>query len=289
LNDPWASANQRWTATFNGPIPFTGGGDGLFVDAPDPAQALFEATTASFCDAGVLGGDDVEASGLGPDDPELGYGGDQLEIVGDLPPDTKGTPECEVFDLDLNPDRDPIRFAIVAATPDSLLLEELQSGPTFAAVRPCFPHETSYQVRTLDAYTVLAAGAALRHRVFADPAAGGACRVDTVGFPIVTSDPDSYYNFRALQGRTYIHPLIAFQITGAGEALDRPLGIEEDAQLVFDVGQYPFRLVIGSSSLTLIESMGFNPTDDFLYVVDQGAYQVGQINTDTSTIRNFFN
>jgi hypothetical protein len=289
VNDPWAGANERWTATFNGPIPFTSGGDGRFVDAADPSQARFEATTASFCQAGVLGGDDVAASGLGPDDPELGYGGDQLEILGDLPPETKDTPECEVFDLEVNPDRDPIRFAIVAATDDALVLEELQSGPTFAAVRPCFPHATRYQVRTLGAYTVLGGDTGLRHRVFSDPSAGGACRIDTVGFPVDPSDPDSYYNFRALQDRTYVHPLVAFQITGAGEALDRPLGIDEEAQLVFDVGSYPFRLVIGGTSLTLIESIRFNPVDDYVYVVDQGAYQVGQIDTDTSTILRYFN
>jgi hypothetical protein len=288
INDPWSAANQRWTATFNGPIPFASGGDGTFLDAPDPAQAIFRAGTARFCDAGVLGSADVAASNLGPDDPELGYGGDQLEIVGDLPPETKGLAECEAFDLEINPDRDPIRFAIASATPDSLVLTELAGEPTFDDVSLCFPRASGYQVRTLGAYTVLPGNGSLRHRVFSDPSADGACRVDTVGFPVDTSDPDSYYNFRALQDRTYVHPLVAFQITGAGSGLDRPLGLDEDARLVFDVSQYPIRLMIGTTTLTLIESMSLSPIDDQLYVVDVGAYRVAQIDTDTSSIVNFF-
>ncbi len=285
-DDPWAGASQRVTATFEGPIPLTPGGDGLLVDLGGGALR-FEAPNATFCAAGVLGTDDVAASGLGADDPELGYAGDQLEITGDLPPETRNLEECEVFDIPDDgtaADRDPIRFAIVAATDTTLELAPLQ-GTDPAAILTCFPAPTSYLVRTRDAYTVASTGLPMRHRVFSD---GGACRVDTATYPVVPGDPDSYRNFRAIPTRTYIHPLFMFEITLAGEMQDMPLELGQESQLVFDVAGYPAKLGVDLGSVPIVASMRWNPIDDRLYVVDEGQFQVAQIDADAFGILRFF-
>ncbi|MBC7174121.1 MAG: hypothetical protein H5U40_16885, partial [Polyangiaceae bacterium] len=283
LDDPWAGANQRFTATFDGAIPFTSGGNGLLVN---DGTLRFEAPNAIFCNAGVLGRADVIASSLDPSvDPEAGYGGDQLELTGDLPPSTESKEECAAFDLEPGEtflDRDPIRFQIIEARQDSLVLAPL--GDTDEAlVRHCFPRATSYRVRVRDAYVVLSSSRAVAHRVVSD---SGACRVDTASFPVVPGDPNTYRNFRAIARRTFVHPLVAFQITDAGANQDRPVDLDESSQLVFDVSRYPSKLAVTVG--TLIESMRWNPTDDRLYVVDSGAFRVAQISTDSYGVLRYF-
>jgi hypothetical protein len=285
-DDPWAGVNQRFTAIFDGIIPLSAGGNGLLVDAGGGAFR-FEAPHAAFCEVGVLGGADVTASALGPVDPEAGYGGDQLEITGDLPPDIEADAEafaeCEPFDLPndgSSSDRDPIVFQVLAANQNELTVSALGDTDPAAILR-CFPHPTAYRVRTRDAYMVAASGLPMRHRVVSE---AGECRVDTATYPVVPGDPDSYRNFRAFPGQTFIHPLVAFEIVER----EASLALGQESQLVFDVTRYPTQLALDLGAVPIVASMRWNAVDDRLYVVDEGQYQVAQIETDAFGILRFF-
>src|SRR5690606_10946510 len=250
LDDPWAVASQRVDATFDGPIPRGSGGDGRIVI--EGADVWLVAPAAAFCAAGVLGTEDVLASALGATDPEVGYLGDQVEIISDLSASAEELEQCEVFDIPddgtLN-DRDPIRFQVLEARPDRLRLAELDVS--LAAVLECFPRAFSYRVRARGAYVVTASVEGVAHRVVSDAGAGGACRVDTAGFPVVPGDAKTYANFRAFAGRTFISPSFAFHITGAGPEQDLALGIDDRSTLLFDVRRYPTKLGIDVSTTAL--------------------------------------
>ena len=80
--DPWSSPSQTWSGEWEGQLPFAVSA-GRF-DTSD--GTLFVGTGVSFCEWGVLGENDVAASGLSADDPLAGYVGDRLVFTGELIP-----------------------------------------------------------------------------------------------------------------------------------------------------------------------------------------------------------
>ena len=272
--DPWIGLRQRWSARWQGTIPGTPGGLG----ALDATTGQLTARDASFCARGVLGTDDVTASGLGPDDPEALYGGDMLVITSPVPPerDDRADPDCGLFVANNDiADPQPLAFRIESAGPTTLELgaavpitQPLGNALSLESITQCFGDFVTYEVRTADAYLVSATRAGVLHRVIDD---GGACRVDTTR-AIDPADPLTFVNFRAFEGTTYVNPAIAFEI----EPFDDNLTIDAltDALLIFDVnnGATPllfFSGTIGSVNLPSIPgTLRYLPLVDNLFVVD---------------------
>lgn len=265
--DPWLALGQTWTAVFEGPLRHAAGGRGRFVtDVMGNPGAYFVAEDVDFCSVGTLGTEDVVASALPEGDPESGYGGDMLVVTGEMPPSTRGLPECAKFLLpeeDDSRERERIAFAIEAASPGVLRLGAALPGgldTSFDEVRGCFPEPTAYAVHARDAFVVGGLRTITRHRV---QDVGGACRVVMGDFD--PTRPDTYRVFRAFPGRTFIAPEIAFEL----RAPEGGIATGTEVALGFQVGNVPGMVAVDAG--TLVESMLYAPTGTVLYVVDAGA------------------
>ena len=229
----WSTFTQRWDALWEGLIPHSEGGLGLFSDesfpidqfpgAPDQEAGIwFLGGDVPFCRVGVLGeqtGGDI-SSDLSIDLLES-YGGDRVFIVGELPPNTRDTPGCEKFE-DLRDDIDdfPVWFPIERAFND-----QLKIGPspnptryTLDEVRFCFNQFTEYEIHTQDVYTVTGTSSQFIHRVVPDPTTGE-CVLDGTR-PVVRADEDAdtpedvdtFLTARAFENTQFINPLASFWI-----------------------------------------------------------------------------
>jgi len=256
-SDPWGMVAQTWSATWNGSLPQTHGGRGRFVYPGTVASVGLSDPFMGFCDAGVLGSMDVTASGLGMDDPELGYGGDQLVVLSDVPARLQGNADCAPFVIPDSPtdERDLIAFAIVTASQGALELEPLGSF-SLAAFQTCFPDPVAYEVRTHDAYAVLGSFDGFLHRVIDG---GSQCLVDT-SQAVDPCDPTTYKNGRTFGGATFVSPQIIFEIE------DRNIPAGTDAQLLVSVGLAPPQLSLDSGTQPV--SLRYSSTDGYLYSVD---------------------
>lgn len=283
LDDPAALRQQRWYALYEGSIPTAQGVRGRLVDAGGGVHR-FQTEDATFCTWGVLGRADVSSAALGPNDPELGYGGDMLVITADLPPETVDDPACTGLALTTDTRRIRIAFEILEAYQDELVLGDyildqdytqpsvLNADPAnaFATVLNCFPQLVSYDVRVHGAYTVTSSVSTIRHRVVDD--GSGRCVVDLAGQPFDPAEPDTARSFRALPGRNFIHPEVAFRISTYAV----PSGIS--ALLTFDVVGVPVpeRVDIG----LLGSALDYNPADQRLYAVDVSSHVVSAYGLD---------
>jgi hypothetical protein len=276
--DPWISRTQVWRAQFEGQLPNATGGNGRLTTMLGGTHLV--ADDFDFCARGTLGTDDVTASALGANDPELGYAGDLLVITGELPPSTIDAPECAKFVIPENDTRDRIAFTIIEATPSVLRLGDVAPGgiaTTFAEVASCFIEPTTYAIHARESFVVSSTFTLLRHRVIDN---GGVCRVDAVTFPVDPNRPDTYRWNRAVPGRVFVAPEVAFQIRPPTETLTSGTS----ARIEFGVTQVPNRLAFDTGAL--VESMTFDPTGDVFYVVDSGS--TGLVSYDLAPLTQLF-
>lgn len=266
--DPWAIRAERWDATYAGEIPGARGVGQFSTDLDE-----ITSTGPSLCARGVLGRDDVAASGLGADDPERGYGGDRVRIVSDPPTGRVDTnPDCEIFVLpeDGSGREEELVFLVTSASDGALRLAfdpAIDSG-VYALARACFEQSLfEYQVEVGEAFAVIGSVTGFDHRVVSTP---DGCRVDTAGQPVVVGDTTTYLNARAFDGRLFQNPYLAFQIQDADELVPGTRAeltvtlTGAPGRLFADIGERPRT----TREAALVERIYFSPVDERLYVLD---------------------
>lgn len=212
----WSSFSQGWSARWEGLIPNSEGGLGLFSDQSFDGEPgnWFLGGDVPLCEVGVLGRQ--SGSSMGTDlsiDRLSEYGGDRLLVTGELPPNREDDPGCEKFiDLPENIEDAPVWFPIVRAFNDQL---EIGSSPnpnryTLDEVRFCFNQFTEYQVHTRGVYTVAGTTSGFIHRIVPDPTTGE-CAFDETR-PIDLDDVDTYLSGRAFADTLFVNPLVSFRI-----------------------------------------------------------------------------
>jgi hypothetical protein len=212
----WSNFTQRWDARWEGLIPQSEGGLGLFSDESFDGEpgTWFLGGDVPLCRVGVLGPQQGP-----PIDSDLSidlvdsYGGDRVLITGELPPNTRDDPDCKQFE-ELKEDIDdfPVWFPIVRA-----FNNQLEIGPspnpnryTLDEVRFCFNQFTEYQIHTRGAYAVTGTTSGFIHRVIPDPTTGE-CVLDAER-PVVLDDVDTFLTSRAFEDTQFINPIVSFQI-----------------------------------------------------------------------------
>jgi hypothetical protein len=212
----WSNFTQRWDARWEGLIPQSEGGLGLFSDESFDGEpgTWFLGGDVPLCRVGVLG----LQQGL-PIDSDLSidlvdsYGGDRVLITGELPPNTRDDPNCKQFE-ELKEDIDdfPVWFPIIRA-----FNNQLEIGPspnpnryTLDEVRFCFNQFTEYQIHTQNAYTVTGTTSGFIHRVIPDPTTAE-CILDAER-PVVLDDVDTFLTGRAFEDTQFINPIVSFRI-----------------------------------------------------------------------------
>ncbi|NNE20294.1 MAG: hypothetical protein HKN10_17630 [Myxococcales bacterium] len=268
----WSSFSQGWDARWQGLIPNSEGGLGLFADENLEGTEQgdwFQAGDVPFCRVGVLGPQAADAALV------ESYVGDRLVITGDLPPSTRDDPDCDDFqELMENLDERQVWFPIVQAFNDELEIGESTNTNryTLAEVRACFPEFTQYQIHTQEAYTVTGTASGFINRV--NPGADGECVLDPsrpVDLPTADDefvDVDTYLSGRAFASKQYINPLVSFQIGPFPDDAGDP--IPDATVLNFNISNQFGRLVLDTSLgiTSLPSSMLFAPQQDQLYFVD---------------------
>jgi hypothetical protein len=274
----WSSFTQRWDALWEGLIPNSEGGLGLFADQSFDGTPgdWFLAGDVPFCRVGVLGDQ------MGPDtDSNLGidhldsYGGDRVLIIGDLPPNTRAEPSCEPFiDLRDNIDDFPVWFPIIRAFNDQLEIGPSPNPSRYSLdqVRFCFNQFTEYEIHTRNVYTVIGTTSDFIHRVVPDETTGE-CVFDDAR-PIVGSgmdpllDVDTFLTGRAFEDTQFINPLVSFQI-GPFPPMT-PVTDSTVALLNFNIlNQFSVEVLDTSTSRrSLPASMLFSTDQDQLFFVD---------------------
>jgi hypothetical protein len=269
----WSTFTQRWDSLWQGVIPFSDGGLGLFSDESFEGEPgnWFLGGDVPFCEVGVLGEQDGTPEGNGLSIDQLqGYGGDRLVIVGELPPSTRDDEDCKRVFEDLRDDLDDrqIWFPIIRAFNDQL---EIGPSPnpdryTLEETARCFNQFTEYQINTVGVYTVTGSDSDFIHRVTPDETTGE-CIFDE-DRPIVDDDVDTYLTGRAFQGTQFINPLVSFQISEFQEGV--AVTDSTVALLSFNIlNQFGFELLdTGGGTRSLPASMIFSPENDQLFFVD---------------------
>ncbi|KPK51481.1 MAG: hypothetical protein AMJ63_12355 [Myxococcales bacterium SG8_38_1] len=277
----WSSFSQRWDARWQGLIPGSEGGLGLFSDESFEGEPgnWFLAGDVPFCRIGVLGEQSgtQAGNGLSVDALET-YGGDRLVITGELPPNTKDDEACKQEFEDLLEDIDDrqVWFPIIDAFNDQLEIGPSPRGSAYTdLVKRCFNQYTEYQIHTRDAYTVTGSTSGFINRVIPDDTQDGLCIFDPdrpVDLPASaddTFDVDTYLTGRAFPGTQFINPMVSFQISDFG-----PTTNPTDSTVVLAsfaiLNQFSIELLDtgGGTVRSLPASMLFSPLRDELYFVD---------------------
>ncbi len=271
----WNNFSQRWDALWEGPIPNSNGGLGLFADESFSGEPglWFQAGDVPFCEIGVIGPSELPGA-----DPSTGltnsdYVGDRLLIVGIPPASRRDDPACLEFEDVPDEIEDlPIWFPIVRAFNDQL---EIGPSPnpgryTLAEVAFCYPEFTEYQIHTQDAYTVTGTLNGFVNRVVPDPMTNE-CVLDEnrpIEAPGGVLDVDTVLSGRAFPGVQYVNPFVSFEIQPfSGEV---PITDSTFAVLTFSLfNGYGFLVIDTSAGLSsLPSSMSFSPNFDQLFFVD---------------------
>jgi len=268
----WSSFSQGWDARWQGLIPNSEGGLGLFADENlDGTEQgnWFQAGDVPFCRVGVLGPQPADAALV------ESYVGDRLVITGELPPSTRDDTDCEDFqDLMDDLDERQVWFPILRAFNNELEIGE-STNPnryTLAEVRACFPEFTQYQIHTQQAYTVTGTASGFINRVI--PGENEECVLDPsrpVDLPTDDDefvDVDTYLSGRAFASKQYINPLVSFEISPFPPDAGDP--IPNATVLNFSISNQFGRLALDTSAglISLPASMLFAPQQDQLYFVD---------------------
>ena len=281
----WSSFSQRWDARWQGLIPDSEGGLGLFSDESFQGEPgnWFLAGDVPFCRVGVLGGQNGTPTGNGLSIDELeSYVGDRLVIVGELPPNTRDLETCsqEFEDLAEDVDNRQVWFPIIRAFDDQLEIGPSPRGTDFTdLVKLCFNQYTQYQIQTRNVYTVVGSSSGFINRVVPDDTRDGLCifdpsrPVDVPTSPDATYDVDTYLTGRAFPGTQFVNPLVSFQISDFAEDVtptDSTIALASFAIL----NQFGIEVLdtAGGAPISLPASMLFSTLRDELYFVD---YETG--------------
>jgi hypothetical protein len=267
----WSSFSQGWDARWQGLIPNSEGGLGLFADENlDGTEQgnWFQAGDVPFCRVGVLGPQPADAALV------ESYVGDRLVITGDLPPSTREDPDCEDFqDLMDELDERQVWFPILRAFNNELEIgDSNNTNRSLAKVRACFPEFTQYQIHTEQAYTVTGSVSGFINRVI--PGENDECVLDPsrpVDLPTDDDefvDVDTYLSGRAFASKQYINPFVSFEISPFPPDAGDP--IPNATVLNFSISNQFGRLALDTSAglISLPSSMLFAPQQDELYFVD---------------------
>jgi hypothetical protein len=277
--DPWSGAVQRFTATWEGRVPGSGFEGARIVDGPNGRPSLV-VPSFDFCGVGALGVDNVVDAGLDEVDPEAGYQGDFVFISAPLPFAREDAPECAKFRIPESGTRPPALLRVLDAARGRL---DLGDGPntTVAEVRACFTQPFGGHLQVRDAYVVRASVTLTRHRVVED--AEERCTLDTAERPFDPEDPRSAMSFRALEGRPFVHPLVAFTISAPGEGDEGLLpGSTTEAELVIDVGRVPSTLGLPNNGN--VRDLAWNDIDQRFYAVNTSGNSLLRIRADRLAI-----
>lgn len=269
--DPWSGAIQRVQATFEGAIPGAGFQNARVVDGPNGRPSL-EVPDFDFCRAGVLGLDNVVDAALGSDEPEAGYEGDFVLVTSPLPFSRLDDPECARFRIPESGSRDPVLLRVLDAGRGRL---DLGDGPTVTVdeVRACFTEPFGGEVHVRDAFVVRTTVSRGAHRVVEDE--DGRCTIDVANQPFDPADPASARNFRAREGKPFVHPAVAFTI-GGGE--DLVPGSTTEAELIVDVGRVPGALTLSGNGN--VRDLAWSEIDQRFYAIDTSGNTLLRIRAD---------
>jgi hypothetical protein len=283
----WSTFTQRWDARWEGLIPQSEGGLGLFSDESFPIDQFpgapnqeagnwFLAGDVPFCRIGVLGeqpGPETDSS-LSIDH-LASYGGDRVLIVGELPPSTRDDPNCEQFE-DLRDDIDdfPVWFPIIRAFNDQLEIGPSPNPSRYSLddVRSCFNQFTEYEIHTRGVYTVTGTTSGFINRVVPDGVTNECVLDDTREVVGDGMDPlldvDTFLTGRAFSDTQFINPSVSFQIDPFPPMT--PVTDSTVALLNFNIlNQFGVEVLDTSTSLrSLPSSMLFSEQQDQLFFVD---------------------
>ncbi len=213
--DPWVVRSERWTLTWEGPLPGGRAGGGRLEDG---RRFVVTDPGFDFCTAGVVGRDDV------PDDPampEAGYGGDVLEVLGE-PSEAviEAEPACARF---AGTEPASLRFAVQAAWAGEVVLGEALGEGRLEDLARCYPEGAAFRVRAREAFAVTGSRTPALHRVRVDEE--GRCRVDGT-LPATRV-------LRARFGRRFDNGAIGFVLAPNG---GETLAAGSEATVTLDVG-----------------------------------------------------
>lgn len=288
VRDPWAAVSQTFRATFEGRIPATGTTGANLED--DGATILAQ---TDFCRAGVIGSEDVPATGY-----LAGYPGDVVAITGDLPPsillDEGRVGRCEqLTQRSLGGEITPVLLPILSAEshPEGVhasYVGRLRVGEPLGLadfglvdVFDCYPELFQIEVRTRDSFIVEVGLTGFTHPIV---------ERDVDQRCVVDQDlADAFQRGRAFFGETFRSPELTFAL---GE---RPADIDgRHPVLEMRVADVPAPLTVdvstigGSSSPSLLTRLVYNDVDERLYAVDQAVTGLLRLRLSRLTVQQTF-
>lgn len=264
VTDPWFDIEELWSVVYEGVLPGSAGGAGLFSSASDSESGAIELSgDADFCAAGVLGRDD---------DPE-GIG-DQLVITGDVVVEhllaEADLEDCETLQDALDNDEEAILLLpIDRAYRDRLvlgseLIQRIDGSRIFTEdlLRCSGGAPLAFHVRVRGAYTVVGSRSGFAHTVAAS-ARTGRCRQPADADPIETG--------RAYSGRTFRNGRLELALRVPEPGTTPRLGAEIFFSLVSPARKLLFdaNLVGFSAAAVVPVELRFNPVDGLLYLIDE--------------------
>ena len=292
VRDPWAAREERWTATWAGSIPFSGGGLGR-VDRVEGAHTVLAATDARFCEHGTLGRGDVAAlpaNALERGHETSSYGGDRLVITTDPPPAADGnvSENCRSLVADAEGLREQeLGFLIDRAFQTEVHVRTDDATAELARLSECWNGALfGYEIRVGQAFAVVGSRTGFLHRVVQDEATG-ACRVDFDGQPVVEDDIGTFRHGRAFDKLQYINPYVSFT-PDVDPTVEEPRvhTLDVEAVLQFTVANVPNQLGAdigdrgGSNRIsTIVESIVYSDSDQNLYAVDSNSDALVRVGT----------
>jgi hypothetical protein len=269
LADPWSAADG-WFAVYEGSIPGTQGGHGRFIapDSPENQTGALEFTgEIDFCSNGAQVGDQLVITSAVPE-------------LSTLPESIRD--DCEKL-AEVRDDDQQLAFRIERVFGDRIQIDTRLTSRTlpdrirgWEFVQRCFANMlVAFDMRTLNAYTVLSqARLGFLHRNVLDEATGR-CEVDTAQSPLRTG--------RAYEDKPYANPVISFEIASRPGKRPTPgtqlsLSVNSAAPKVeFDATISGFGSRVSG---VLPVELRYNDITEGVYVVDQSVRGLIPVGTD---------
>ncbi|MGF1468211.1 MAG: YncE family protein [Sandaracinaceae bacterium] len=284
VTDPWGAEADFVSIRYEGPIPFTIGSGGLFLDGGQRIQVRFDP-----CSVGVLGAQNLLEQ---PEDsPLTAYGGAAVVLTStasSLDPEVEESCREEFPTVGIDGGTVltiPLLEARSGSSEGGYLGELVLGDPpgtSLARVAECFGDRLELEVRVEDAFRVLSAEESMLHRVTAGP--DGSCRIDPEANPRLRA--------RAFFDDRFESATTTFSLGPAPGSLLDPIlsyGIDDEPPFIgFSLG--PPNLGTGENVPSLAVTVTYNPVDERLYGVDQASrglvvIELSPLRISTETVR----